>query len=301
MFFHPQPISRAWRFVASRAPPDPMAETQVKNTFIDVPSTATPVPSPPASAPARQAVALKDSLQKAAEEPGGSPAVPAPAAAVAVVAAQAAQTAPAPAAQAAAATASTAGTVVRRAKPNPLNFLSQNSMVSIPEDQANGQAKPADPMKFVSGVSELPSTPAYTWGVLQTPTGTPSGYRAYQAPMIPAVATPTDVQRKTLSLQEMIQSPKVEDKAALLNNSYHQLWNVQQYPPQAPMVPQGALPVHGAPPMAMPAMHMAPDAQYPVPQAGIPGCEMYMPMQASNFAEGNFLTRVPASEKYSIL
>lgn len=238
-----------------------MAETQVKNTFIDVPSTGTPVPSPPASAPARQQVALKDSLQKAAEEPGGSP--------TAQAAPQAAPAAPA--------AASTAGSVVRRAKPNPLNFLSQNSMVSIPEDQANGQAKPADPMKFVSGVSELPSTPAYTWGVLQTPTGTPSGYRAYQAPMIPAVATPTDVQRKTLSLQEMIQSPKVEDKAALLNNSYHQLWNVQQYPPQAPMVPQGALHAvpHGAP-MAM-AMHMAPDASYSVPQAGVPGCEMYMP------------------------
>eukprot|EP00434_Breviolum_minutum_P014259 symbB.v1.2.012571.t2/scaffold873.1/size155814/5 len=46
-----------------------MAETQVKNTFIDVPSTATPIPSPPATAPARNAGAtLKDSLQQAAED-----------------------------------------------------------------------------------------------------------------------------------------------------------------------------------------------------------------------------------------
>eukprot|EP00434_Breviolum_minutum_P014258 symbB.v1.2.012571.t1/scaffold873.1/size155814/5 len=136
---------------------------------------------------------------------------------------------------AAASTAPAATTVVRRAKPNPLNFLSQNSMVSIPEDQANANGQVvADPMKFISGVSEMPATPCYTWGVLQTPTGTPSGYRAYQAPFtMPAVATPTDVQRKTLSLQEMIQSPKVEDKAALLNNSYQQYWNVQPYPPQA--------------------------------------------------------------------
>jgi len=140
----------------------------------------------------------------------------------------------------------------------------------------------------------MPATPCYTWGVLQTPTGTPSGYRAYQAPFtMPAVATPTDVQRKTLSLQEMIQSPKVEDKAALLNNSYQQYWNVQPYPPQAPMpvpgphgVPFEALhPMgpHGAPLQAMP-MHMAPDTpphSYPVPQAAVPPHEMYMPMQAA--------------------
>lgn len=234
-----------------------MAETQVKNTFIDVnlPSTATPVPSPPASAPARQAVALKDSLQQAAED------------ASAATTGTAAGTAPAG--------------IARRAKPNPLNFLSQNSMASIPEDQANGTVK-RDPMMFVSGMSEMPATPAYTWGVLQTPTGTPSGYRAYgSAP--PMVATPTEVQRKTLSLQDMIQSPKVEDKAALLNNSYHQLYSVPPYP-QAPMqpalhpMPHGA-PLHTVPHTVAHTVPMAETATYaPMPQAGGPP-EMYMPMQ----------------------
>ncbi|CAE7801991.1 unnamed protein product, partial [Symbiodinium sp. KB8] len=126
----------------------------VRNTFIDIPSTATPLPSPPSSAPARQAVALKESLQQAADG------------------------------QEAGTTVAAGATVVRRAKPNPLNFLSQNSMVSIPEGADAAQAAalplPQDPMKFVSGMSEMPATPAYTWGVLQTPTETPAGFSQFR-------------------------------------------------------------------------------------------------------------------------
>eukprot|EP00913_Durusdinium_trenchii_P025624 g24051.t1 len=93
-----------------------MAETQVKNTFIDVnlPSTATPVPSPPASAPARQAVALKERDESQAAEDAS-----------AATTGTAAGTAPAG--------------IARRAKPNPLNFLSQNSMAACghcPKGQA---------------------------------------------------------------------------------------------------------------------------------------------------------------------
>ncbi|CAJ1337357.1 unnamed protein product [Effrenium voratum] len=233
---------------------------KVRNTFIDIPSTATPVPSPPASAPARQAVALKESLQNAAEESSDG--------------------------------------LVRR-KPNPLNFLSQNSMVSIPEDQ-DGKAQvlgatvngplPHDPMKFVSGVSEMPATPSYTWGVLQTPTETPSGFRAFvQGPAytMPAVATPSGAvvqSRQTLSLQDMIQSPKVETKNALLNNSYQQLYHVQYGPPvsQAPMMgaplhtlPPGAAP--GTPPNSYPPnTYQAPDPpQGYIPMQGPPPGQIY--------------------------
>ncbi|CAE6961014.1 unnamed protein product [Symbiodinium natans] len=152
-----------------------------------------------------------------------------------------------------------AATVVRRAKPNPLNFLSQNSMVSIPEgaDALHPEATqaaaplPHDPMKFMSGMSEMPATPAYTWGVLQTPTETPYGFSQFRPVTTlqypPTMATPTgyaDPQRKTLSLQDMIQSPKVEDKAALLHSTYQQLYQV---PPYGPPLPQAA------PPYAVPA------------------------------------------------
>lgn len=210
---------------------------QVRNTFIDIPSTATPLPSPPSSAPARQAVALKESLQQAADG-------------------QAVE---------AGTTVAAGATVVRRAKPNPLNFLSQNSMVSIPEGADAAQAAalplPQDPMKFVSGMSEMPATPAYTWGVLQTPTETPAGFSQFRPVttlQYTTMATPTgvaDPNRKTLSLQDMIQSPKVEDKAALLHSTYQQLYQV---PPYAPPMPQAGVPTYAAPPLGPPVHYAEP-------------------------------------------
>mmetsp|Transcript_85774 Transcript_85774/g.151937 ORF Transcript_85774/g.151937 Transcript_85774/m.151937 type:complete len:460 (-) Transcript_85774:49-1428(-) len=209
---------------------------QVKNTFIDIPgaSERTPLPSPLATAPARNAGSLQDSLKQAAEDPARS--------------------------------------AVRRAKPNPLNFCSQSSMMSIAESP-NGQALiiQKDPAQFMSGQSSVPATPAYNWGVLQTPTETPMGFGAtsqvYTAPPVyvaspsggvsftgmTAVATPTGgasfppmtsvatgatfPARTTLSLQDMIQSPKVEQKTALLNSTYQQLYNQgQQIPVYAPQM-----------------------------------------------------------------
>jgi len=227
---------------------------QVKNTFIDIsaPSDRTPLPSPLATAPARNAGYVKDSLRQAAEDPAKA----------------------------------------RRAKPNPLNFCSQSSMMSILESpSAQAVIIQKDPAQFMSGQSSVPATPAYNWGVMSTPTETPMNFpqysQVYTAPPVyiaspssggsggfsfpPTIATPTGAAfpaRTTLSLQDMIQSPKVEQKTALLNSTYQQLYSQgQQIPVYAPqMAPAhigcqaGMPPAPGQPPMMQPMQAPMPEA-----------------------------------------
>eukprot|EP00930_Biecheleria_cincta_P075656 TRINITY_DN62838_c0_g1_i1.p1 TRINITY_DN62838_c0_g1~~TRINITY_DN62838_c0_g1_i1.p1 ORF type:complete len:431 (-),score=73.33 TRINITY_DN62838_c0_g1_i1:148-1392(-) len=230
-----------------------MAEMQVRNTFIDIPgqSERTPMPSPLHTAPALNSGTLQESLRQAAES-----------------------------------SAEVSAAAARRLKPNPLNFMSQQSMVSIPESPS-GVLFQKDPMGFLSnqsGMSSVPATPACNWGVLQTPTETPMNFGQFYsgAPVppvlaspsgaysMPAVATPTGCasfpSRTTLSLQDMIQSPKVEQKAALLSSSYQQLYQVPQGQGMTMYQPQMGLPQPGMAPQApiqMPAqmMHHAPVPQ----------------------------------------
>lgn len=171
-----------------------LLRTQVRNTFIDFPLSpaATPLPTPMASAPARSSVSVQESLLAAAsEEPTSS-------------------------------TAIRGATSQRRLKPNPLNFLSQSSMMSIPESPhvftpARLLQVRKDTAVYISGNSvanSMPPTPLMTWGVTCTPSGTPWG---------------TPDARQTLSLVDMIQSPKVETKMVLLQSAYQHI-----YPHTAP-------------------------------------------------------------------
>lgn len=133
----------------------------VKNTFIDVPGSSTQVPTPLATAPAKFANSLKESLAAAAEEEEsaeGSEPFSRPRQAVGVG---------------------------RRARTRPGPLL---ECVDIVPQGFVGAPLPSP------GASSIPPTPVATWEVTSTPEGTP--------------AARMDQGRTTLSLVDMIQSPK---------------------------------------------------------------------------------------------
>jgi len=236
---------------------------EVKNTFIDVPSTPmVGVQSFLNTAPAQYAAgfSMKDSLAQAA---GSDMSFASPA--------------PAVLSEAAVATLNMSSRP-RRAKPNELAFMSTQSMMSIPESPMAGQmaqlGQPVVVNRKRSSMVSIPPTPAgmMDWG--STPTGTPYGGGYTMLPMnasapvatltsapvtsvttmaAPAAArwadsvpTPKAVtvapSKQTLSLGSMIPSPK----AGTLTAAFSQMY-------AAPMV-SSAQPVMMAPPSAPPMM-----------------------------------------------
>lgn len=207
----------------------------VKNTFIECPATpAGGIPAPLASAPAQCAYTLKDSLAAAAGTKVET-FVPAPT----------------PARE-------DHAVLANRRKPDPLKHVSTNSMMSILESPSGNQMpiKPivqvAQPVKYVTIPGSVPQTPAMAQ-YDATPTGTP-------------MAVPM---RTTLSLVQMIQSPKMEIKSEMLNTAYTQCYRVAPAPTVVPgTVATTQAFVNGLAPMA--TVPAAPIGSYPV-QAPVSG------------------------------
>eukprot|EP00927_Polykrikos_kofoidii_P032816 TRINITY_DN27836_c0_g1_i1.p1 TRINITY_DN27836_c0_g1~~TRINITY_DN27836_c0_g1_i1.p1 ORF type:complete len:456 (-),score=62.78 TRINITY_DN27836_c0_g1_i1:138-1403(-) len=194
-------------------------------------------PMPMASAPARSGFSLKESLAEAAQDDAGG-----------------------------------FGTIkMRRRKPDPLGFACSTSMVSIQEAPVQDLAsippsvipqsvQGASGTKSITGCGSFPSTPAFAWETA-TPTGTP-------------VAVPS---RQTLSLVDMIQSPKADSKMVMLDaavqqgyraslpTASHINWqgaasgtaHMKIAPPRACMPPQ---PVPAQPPFVMCQIQSAPSS-----------------------------------------
>jgi len=164
----------------------PSRAMEVKNTFIDVVNTSTPLPSPLATAPAKAAFSVQESLLAASKEDEPAELNPLK-----------------------------AKRLSRRAIPSTLDFMSTQSMMSIPETlspTAAGLGIPVklgqpvvvnrsqrtaipDPMQYLSS-GTIPATPQgmMEWGA--TPSGTPayqSGFTMFAAPPMmttaPAVVT----------------------------------------------------------------------------------------------------------------
>jgi len=161
-----------------------------------------------------------------------------------------------------------------RPKPDPLKFCSTNSMMSIPESPieittsmnatyAMGEVI-SDPAKYISGsatASSIPPTPMGLCDYVSTPTGTPaarlcSGHlltaeaaEARMAGYALGLASGADVigdRKTTLSLVDMIQSPKGQTTVPMQQSAFNQ---AQLYmPPAAPAVAPGVLPASNPPP-----------------------------------------------------
>jgi len=146
-----------------------------------------------------------------------------------------------------------------RTAPDPL--------MAIPETPSRGATYLATPMSAMGkqmstrtpmqGYGSVPATPAYAYN-LPTPSGTPMGQPlsaystmptyTYAAPPAPVIEEAPS--RATLSLTDMIQSPKADQKSMLLQNAYQQVWQAQPQQPQqlqqqhqyapAPMMAQAA-------------------------------------------------------------
>lgn len=245
---------------------------EVKNTFIDVPSTPmVGMQASLATAPAQYSAgfSMKESLAQAA----GSGASPAPEVLSESSLVKLNTSRP------------------RRAKPMELAFMSTQSMMSIAETP---RADPTQSMMLMQleqptgvrkatvisgGLSSIPPTPAglVNWGV--TPTGTPyAGSTMLPMPVsapavtmtssaststitmaAPAAAArwadalptpkgaPVITSRQTLSLSGMIQSPKADEKAGLLASALNQMY-------AAPAVQSVSVMMPKAPPSAPPKM-----------------------------------------------
>lgn len=184
---------------------------QVKNTFISVHIPSTPsgaVQQPMASAPAMvQRASLQDSLAAAAERADSGE----------------------DGAAAAAGEAYAFGEVV----PSPSNRVMQGrtrpaalaesppAMAAIPESPSAA----AGLRVYANVSSSVPPTPQMCYSALTTPTGTPQA-----------------MQRTTLPLGKMIQSPTADAKAQMMQSAYQQVYmhapTVTQAPPQYYTPPQ---------------------------------------------------------------
>eukprot|EP00448_Togula_jolla_P035021 CAMPEP_0170629710 /NCGR_PEP_ID=MMETSP0224-20130122/33517_1 /TAXON_ID=285029 /ORGANISM="Togula jolla, Strain CCCM 725" /LENGTH=289 /DNA_ID=CAMNT_0010957529 /DNA_START=58 /DNA_END=924 /DNA_ORIENTATION=+ len=177
-----------------------MTATRVKNTFIDVSTTpsATPLPSPLATAPAHQhhGFSLKESLTQAAAVPENS-------------------------------------VMKARLKPQPLGqnimpILENSNAVAM---QPNMERRASDGQTPMCGAtfsnttpSSMPSTPYSTWGC-STPTGTPTYFAQTPTYFGQTTQVGPEPNPTRLSLVDMIQSPKAEVKQYIMQSAQrYQTW-----------------------------------------------------------------------------
>lgn len=243
--------------------------SKVRNTFIDVPLSVSPMPSPLASAPARCAVPLKESLAAAVKEPWP----PSPAG----------EETPTIEVGSPASEECRGGKSRRR--PGNLN-LESIAKPAVATDGSDSTQSPTHDAGSPQSISPFPEA-----NFLPTPTGTPSDLTRF---------------RPKLSLVDMIESPSV-DAQGQMDVSWQQTWfqpMYQEYCMMAPVAPEAlsgevalvCLPVQAAPvmPLTSPEPPPAPQAPPQFPETPEEQREPPAPALPPSFLEAQRAPPAPA-------